>query len=239
MQNKEMVTLGMSVEKLASMIDHTRLGPATTIQDVHILCREAAENQFASVCIPPCYVKEANLMLTEKPPVVCTVVGFPHGNNCTGVKTMEASIAIQDGAEEIDMVMAVGLLKSGRYDAVRKDIQDTVRGCEGAALVKVILECVLLTDEEKRVACLLAQEAGANYVKTSTGYSQGGATEKDIALMHAEVGETLGVKASGGIRTGADAIAMIRAGATRIGASASLSIIQDLKMVNENLSIVE
>lgn len=226
MHNGDIVAPGMSAKKLASMIDHTRLGPDTTIQDVHILCQEAIMHQFASVCIPPCYVKEAKLMLREKHPAVCTVVGFPHGNSCTATKTTEASVAIQEGAEEIDMVIAVGLLKSGLHDAVKKDIQDTVKACEGAALVKVILECALLTDEEKRIVCLLAQEAGAHYVKTSTGYSQGGATEKDIALMHATVGGELGIKASGGIRTRAEAISMIHAGATRIGASASLTIIQ-------------
>ncbi len=221
-------TIDYSVADLAGMIDHTNLSPDTTVQDINILCQEAAKFGFASVCVPPCYVKEANLMLTEQSPVVCTVLGFPHGNGCSAAKAMEATVAINEGAKEVDLVMAVGLLKSGFYGAVEKDIEETVRACEGMALVKVILECSLLTDEEKRTACLLARDAGADYVKTSTGYANGGATREDVLLMRDTVGRDLGVKASGGIRTADDALMMIEAGATRIGASSSLSIIQGL-----------
>ncbi len=222
-------TSDYSATELARMIDHTKLSPDTTVQDINVLCQEAAKFGFASVCVPPCYVKEATLMLTEKSPVVCTVLGFPHGSGCSAAKATEATVAINEGAKEVDLVMAVGLLKSGFYGAVEKDIGETVRACEGMALVKVILECALLTDEEKRTACLLARDAGADYVKTSTGYAHGGATQKDVLLMHDTVGEDLGVKASGGIRTSVDALGMIQAGATRIGASASLSIIQGLE----------
>ncbi len=229
MSGTRLNTSDLNTVELAGMIDHTKLGPDTTIKDVNVLCQEAAKYEFASVCVPPCYVKEAKLMLQEKSPVVCTVLGFPHGNSCTAAKAKEALLAVEEGATEVDMVMAVGLLKSGLYKDVEKDIEAVVRICESTALVKVILECVLLTDEEKRTACRLASDAGADYVKTSTGYAGGGATEKDVTLMFDAVGSTLGVKASGGIRTGTEALAMIRAGASRIGASASVAIIQGMK----------
>ncbi len=218
--------------ELAGMIDHTKLGADTTIKDITVLCQEAATYNFASVCVPPCYVKEANLMLREKSPAICTVLGFPHGNSCSAAKAKEASLAIERGATEVDMVIAVGLLKSGLYKEVGKDIEEVVRICKDTALVKVILECVLLTDEEKRTACRLARDAGADFVKTSTGFAGGGATEKDIVLMHDTVGSTLGIKASGGIRTNTEAMKMVRAGATRIGASASVAIIQAMKNVS-------
>ena len=226
MDNADHDAPDLTADELARMIDHTSLGPGTTIRDIANLCREATCYKFASVCVPPCFVKDAKLMLNGNLSAICTVSGFPHGNSCTGTKAMEAHTAIQEGAVEIDMVMAIGLLKSGSYKAVEKDIEETVRVCEGVVLVKVILECALLTDEEKRTACLLARDAGANFVKTSTGYAGGGATQKDIALMHDTVGNDLGIKASGGIRTAATARAMIRAGATRIGASASLAIMR-------------
>lgn len=210
------------------MIDHTRLAPDTRGQDVYVLCEEAVQYGFAGVCVPPCYVEEAARILAGEAPLVCTVVGFPLGGNQNSVKAMEAATAIQDGASEIDMVMAIGLLKSGAYESVAKDIQTVVNACENEALVKVILECVLLTEQEKRTACLLARDAGAAYVKTSTGFASGGATEADVSLMRNTIGRDLGVKAAGGIRTGASALAMVRAGADRIGASASLAIIQEL-----------
>ncbi|MYF41414.1 MAG: deoxyribose-phosphate aldolase [Rhodothermaceae bacterium] len=218
----------MTSSQLARMIDHTRLAPDTRGQDVYVLCEEAVQYGFAGVCVPPCYVEEAARILAGEAPLVCTVVGFPLGGNQNSVKAMEAATAIQDGASEIDMVMAIGLLKSGAYESVAKDIQTVVNACENEALVKVILECVLLTEQEKRTACLLARDAGAAYVKTSTGFASGGATEADVSLMRNTIGRDLGVKAAGGIRTGASALAMVRAGADRIGASASLAIIQEL-----------
>jgi len=221
--------LKITASNLARMIDHTKLGPDTTLQDIRILCQEATEYGFASVCVPPCYVNEAKMMLNNTSPVVCTVLGFPHGNSSTSIKAMEASIAIQDGAAEVDMVMAIGLLKSGFYEAVKTDIEEIVQVCKNTALVKVILECALLTDDQKRIACRLACDAGADYVKTSTGYAKGGATEQDVALMYQTVGKNVGIKASGGIRTPDEALMMIHAGATRIGASASLSIINSMK----------
>ena len=228
MHSAEHSTLELNATELARMIDHTRLGPDTMIRDIRVLCQEASEYEFASVCVPPCYVKEAKAMLQDTKVAVCTVSGFPHGNSRAGTKAMEASIAVQEGATEIDMVLAVGMLKSGLYKDVEEDIKETVRICEGTALVKVILECALLADEEKKTACLLARDAGADFVKTSTGYAHEGAKEEDVALMRDVVGQDLGIKASGGIRTALDALAMVRAGATRIGASASLTIIQGI-----------
>lgn len=210
------------------MIDHTKLAPDTMVQEVYVLCEEAVQHGFASVCVPPCYVEEAARILAGEAPLVCTVVGFPLGGNQSSVKATEAATAINDGATEIDMVMAIGLLKTGAYESVAKDIQTVVNACENEAQVKVILECVLLTGQEIRTACLLARDAGAAYVKTSTGFASGGATEADVSLMRNTVGRDLGVKAAGGIRTGASALAMVRAGADRIGASASLAIIQEL-----------
>lgn len=219
-------TLSLNAVTLAGMIDHTKLGPGTTAKDINVLCMEAIKYSFASVCVPPCYVKDAKLMLQGKSPAVCTVVGFPHGTSRTATKAKEASLAIQEGATEIDMVMSVGLLKSGLHKDVQQDIESIVRICEDTALVKVILECALLTDGETRKACHLAMDAGADYVKTSTGFANGGATKKDVALMLDAVGNTLGIKASGGIRTHAEALTMIQAGACRIGASASVAIIR-------------
>lgn len=210
------------------MIDHTKLAPDTMVQEVYVLCEEAVQHGFASVCVPPCYVEEAARILAVESPLVCTVVGFPLGGNQSSVKATEAATAINDGATEIDMVMAIGLFKTGAYESVAKDIQTVVNACENEAQVKVILECSLLTKQEKRTACLLARDAGAAYVKTSTGFASGGATEADVTLMRNTVGRDLGVKAAGGIRTGASALAMVRAGADRIGASASLAIIQEL-----------
>ncbi|MDE2770052.1 MAG: deoxyribose-phosphate aldolase [Bacteroidota bacterium] len=218
----------MTSSQLARMIDHTRLAPDTMVQEVYVLCEEAVQHGFASVCVPPCYVEEAARLLAGEAPRVCTVVGFPLGGNQSSVKATEAATAIKDGVTEIDMVMAIGLLKTGAYESVARDIQTVVNACENEALVKVILECALLTKQEKRTACLLARDAGAAYVKTSTGFSSGGATEADVTLMRNTVGRDLGVKAAGGIRTGASALAMVRAGADRIGASAPLAIIQEL-----------
>lgn len=213
---------------LARIIDHTALKPETTEEDVRRLCGEAKRYCFATVCVNPCYVPLAVRELEGTPIGVCTVVGFPLGAARTPVKAMEAEQAVRDGAAEVDMVLNVGLLKSGRPEEVEQDIRAVVaaagRGRE-RALVKVILETALLIDEEKVQACRLAQKAGADYVKTSTGFSKGGATAADVALLRRTVGEEMGVKASGGIRSYEDAQEMVAHGATRLGASASVAIV--------------
>lgn len=212
---------------IAKCIDHTVLKPQTTEAAVRRLCAEAAEYGFASVCVNPCWVSLCAELLRGTGVAVCTVIGFPLGANTSAVKAFEAAEAIRQGATEVDMVLNVGALKDGNTDQVRDDIAAVVEAARGKALVKVILETCLLTDEEKRIACRLAKEAGADYVKTSTGFSTGGATEADIALMRAEVGPDMGVKASGGIRDYAAAQAMLRAGASRIGASAGVQIVAE------------
>ena len=212
---------------IAKCIDHTVLKPQTTEAAVRKLCAEAAQYGFASVCVNPCWVALCADLLKDTEVDVCTVIGFPLGANTSAVKAFEAAEAIRQGATEVDMVLNVGALKDGNADLVRADIAAVVEAARGKALVKVILETCLLTDEEKRIACRLAKEAGADYVKTSTGFSTGGATEADITLMRAEVGPEMGVKASGGIRDYATAQAMIRAGASRIGASAGVQIVAE------------
>lgn len=212
---------------IAKCIDHTVLKPQTTEAAVRKLCAEAAQYGFASVCVNPCWVALCADLLKYSEVDVCTVIGFPLGANTSAVKAFEAAEAIRQGATEVDMVLNVGALKDGNAELVRADIAAVVEAARGKALVKVILETCLLTDEEKRIACRLAKEAGADYVKTSTGFSTGGATEADIALMRAEVGPEMGVKASGGIRDYATAQAMIRAGASRIGASAGVQIVAE------------
>lgn len=212
---------------IAKCIDHTVLKPQTTEAAVRKLCAEAAQYGFASVCVNPCWVALCADLLKDTEVDVCTVIGFPLGANTSAVKAFEAAEAIRQGATEVDMVLNVGAMKDGNTDLVRADIAAVVEAARGKALVKVILETCLLTDEEKRIACRLAKEAGADYVKTSTGFSTGGATEADIALMRAEVGPEMGVKASGGIRDYATAQAMIRAGASRIGASAGVQIVAE------------
>lgn len=212
---------------IAKCIDHTVLKPQTTETAVRKLCAEAAQYGFASVCVNPCWVALCADLLKDTEVDVCTVIGFPLGANTSAVKAFEAAEAIRQGATEVDMVLNVGALKDGNADLVRADIAAVVEAARGKALVKVILETCLLTDEEKCIACRLAKEAGADYVKTSTGFSTGGATEADIALMRAEVGPEMGVKASGGIRDYATAQAMIRAGASRIGASAGVQIVAE------------
>ena len=220
---------------LARVIDHTALKPETTEDEVRRLCDEARRYCFASVCINPCYVPLAAEQLRGTPVAVCTVIGFPLGATQTPVKASEAELAVRDGAAEVDMVLNIGLLKSGRYDYVERDVRAVVEAARASrrgterALVKVILETALLTDEEKVIACVLAQNAGADFVKTSTGFSKGGATEADVALMRRAVGPQMGVKASGGVRSAEDARAMIARGATRIGASASVAIVKGLK----------
>lgn len=209
---------------IASMIDHTALKPETTKAQIEKLCSEAIEFGFASVCVNPSYVSLCSQLLKDSKIKVCTVIGFPLGATTTAVKAYEASEAIQNGAREVDMVINVGAVKSGELDYVKKDIEAVVQAAKGKGLVKVILETCLLTDEEKKVCCRICKEAGADFVKTSTGFSTGGATVEDIRLMREIVKPNLGVKASGGIRDYETAKAMVDAGASRIGASASVAI---------------
>lgn len=218
---------------IAQYIDHTLLKPDATEAEILRLCEEAREFSFASVCINPNWVPLARRELNNTPVKVCTVVGFPLGAHVSEVKALEARRAIRDGATEIDMVINIGALKSGDRDAVYRDIRGVVEACEdGNALSKVILETVLLSDDEKRAACELAKKARANYVKTSTGFAGGGATAEDVALMSGVVSASgMGVKASGGIRDYSAAQKMIEAGATRIGASAGVKIVQGAKAV--------
>ena len=212
---------------IAALIDHTILKPEATRNDVVKICREAREYRFASVCVNPYWVPLVKAELSGSPVKVCTVVGFPLGATSTEAKVAETAAALRAGAEEIDMVINVGALRSGDTDAVKNDIQAVVRVAhEAGAIVKVILETALLDDTQKTVASQICKAAGADFVKTSTGFSTSGATAHDIALMRAAVGPNLGVKASGGIRTLQDVQAMTAAGATRIGASASVKIVE-------------
>jgi len=218
----------MKRSKLARYIDHTLLKPDGTPAQVERLCEEALEHHFASVCVNPAFVPLAAEKLRGSDVEVCTVVGFPLGATSTASKVCEAEIAIAQGATEIDMVQAVGLLKAGEHDRVREDIAAVAAICHAhGAVLKVILENALLTDEEKKIACRLCQEAGADFVKTSTGFAKSGAAIADVALMRETVGPEMGVKAAGGIHSYEEALAMIEAGATRIGASGSLTIIGD------------
>lgn len=209
------------------MIDHTLLKAEATKEQIAKICAEAKEYGFASVCVNPTWVKFAAEQLQGAESVVCTVIGFPLGANTSAVKAFETKDAIANGASEIDMVINIGALKEGNYDLVRDDIKAVVEAANGT-LVKVIIESCLLTDEEKVKACELSVEAGADFVKTSTGFSTGGATAEDIALMRKTVGPDLGVKASGGVRSLEDMKLMIDNGATRIGASSGVAIMQGL-----------
>ena len=212
---------------VAAMIDHTLLKPDATRKDIEDLCREAAQFKFATVCINPTWVATAARLLAGSGVGVCTVVGFPLGATTPDVKGYETRRAIFDGAREIDMVINVGALKSGDLRMVEQDIEAVTTPCrEGGALSKVIIEAALLTDEEKITACTLAKAAGADYVKTSTGFASGGATAADVALMRRVVGAEMGVKAAGGVRDLEGMKAMIAAGATRVGASAGVKIVQ-------------
>jgi len=211
---------------LARMIDHTMLKPDTTVQEIETLCKEARQYSFASVCVNPYYVPLCSKLLSGSIVKVCTVIGFPLGANKTEIKRFEAEKAIADGAQEIDMVINIGALKSGDYETVFNDINQVVLAAKkNNAICKVIIETALLTDEEKIKACVISKEAKADFVKTSTGFSKGGATAGDVALMRRVVGSSVGVKASGGIRTIEDAETMIASGADRIGASASVKIV--------------
>jgi len=209
---------------LAHWIDHTILAPDATEAQVERLCREATKHGFRSVCVNPVHVAFVAAALRGTVVAACSVVSFPFGATPTRAKVAEAAMAVEDGADEVDMVLALGLLKAGHLDAVRADVAAVKRAC-GSAVLKVIIETCLLTDEQKVTACRLSQEAGADFVKTSTGYGSAGATVSDVSLMRRTIGPEMGVKAAGGIRTFETAKAMIEAGATRIGASASLAII--------------
>ncbi|MGE5432566.1 MAG: deoxyribose-phosphate aldolase [Syntrophomonadaceae bacterium] len=221
-------------KNLARMIDHTLLKPDATTDEVRKLCQEAREYTFASVCVNPSFVPLCKDMLKGTPVKVCTVIGFPLGATTTEVKRFEAEQALQNGAQEIDMVLNVGMLKQGDNDYVFNDINQVVLAAKKHnAVCKVILETALLTDEEKVRACLICKNAKADFVKTSTGFSKGGATAGDIALMRYVVGTAIGVKASGGIRTLEDAETMIQSGADRIGASASVKIVTGEKSTKD------
>src|SRR6476660_8764923 len=211
----------------ASLIDHTLLKPDATDAEIKQLCQEAAQYHFASVCVNPTWVRVSACNLKGSGVPVCTVIGFPLGATLPDVKAYEARRAILDGAKEVDMVINVGALKSGDDCLVEYDIRSVVQVAhEYDVICKVIIETALLTDDEKVRACLAAKNAGADFVKTSTGFSKGGATVADVALMRRTVGPELGVKASGGVRSLADAQAMIAAGATRIGASSGIAIVK-------------
>ena len=223
-------TLGIAPTdgRLGHMIDHTLLKPEATHDQIAQLCYEARKYHFASVCVNPTNVKLCAELLKDSGVPVCTVVGFPLGATPTEVKVFETQQAIRDGATEVDMVINVGALKSKDYELAERDIASIARASHaGNAILKVIIEAALLTDEEKVIACQLAKVAGADFVKTSTGFGPGGATLEDVALMRRVVGPMMGVKAAGGIRTYADAKKMIAAGASRIGASASVKIMQE------------
>ena len=218
---------------LARMIDHTLLKPDATQKEIEKLCTEAKQYGFASVCVNPSHVILCAKLLHDTDVKVCTVIGFPLGATSSATKAFEAECAIKDGAREVDMVINVGMLKSGEYHYVEKDIHSVVRAAHSAGvLTKVIIETGLLTDEEKVKACMLAKQAGADFVKTSTGFVKGGATVGDIALMRKVVGPELGVKASGGVRSQEDALALIASGADRIGASASVKIVTGEKAIS-------
>ncbi|WP_053219123.1 deoxyribose-phosphate aldolase [Virgibacillus senegalensis] len=212
-------------KNIANMIDHTQLKPDTPKAKIDQIIQEAKENHFASVCVNPYWVSYCYQQLKDTDVKVCTVIGFPLGATTTETKVFETEQAIKNGATEVDMVINVGALKAGDTDTVEKDIAAVVKAAGTQALTKVIIETSLLNEEEKVSACQLAKQAGADFVKTSTGFSGGGATVEDIALMRKTVGPDMGVKASGGVRDRETTEAMIKAGATRIGASAGVQII--------------
>jgi len=211
---------------LASLIDHTLLKPDATREEVEQLCREAAQFCFASVCVNPNWVSLCRELLRGSGVKVCTVIGFPLGAHLPDIKAYETKRAIEQGAEEVDMVINIGALKSRDYALVEQDIRGVVAAAGGRALVKVILETALLTRDEKVMGSTLAKAAGADFVKTSTGFAGGGATVEDVQLMRETVGPEMGVKASGGVRTKEDAEKMVAAGATRLGASAGVKIVR-------------
>jgi deoxyribose-phosphate aldolase len=234
------VRLGLSgpesaaAREVARYIDHTLLKPDATRDEILTICEEGARYGFASVCINPIWVREAACALRGSGVKVCTVIGFPLGANSPDTKSFEARRAIFDGASELDMVINIGGLKSGDHDLVLRDISGVVQVAHEVGFIcKVIIETALLSDDEKVKACMISKEAGADFVKTSTGFSKGGATVADIALMRRVVGGEMGVKASGGVRDLKQAQEMIRAGATRIGASVGVKIVQEIAGVQQ------
>jgi deoxyribose-phosphate aldolase len=218
----------ITYEQLAKVIDHSLLRPELTEDDVVAGCALAHQYHAATVCVKPCHVKLAAEMLEESDVIVSTVVGFPHGSNLTAVKVAEAELAIDDGALELDMVLNIGQLRSGRYNFVRQDIKAVCDVAHGrGAKVKVILENAYLTDEEKVIACKLCEEAGADWVKTSTGFAPGGATLEDLRLMRETVSDKVQVKAAGGVRTLDAILQVIDVGTTRVGATATAGILDE------------
>lgn len=216
------------MSNIASYIDHTLLAADATQEKIQKLCEEAKTWHFASVCVNTCWTKFCANQLKDTGVNVCVVVGFPLGAMCTKAKAYEAKCAIEDGATEVDMVINVGFLKDGKDDLVEEDIREVKKACKDKHL-KVIIEACLLSDEEKVRACQIAVKAGADFVKTSTGFSKWGAKEEDVSLMRKTVGDRVGVKAAGGIRTYEDAVKMITAGANRLGCSAGIAIVQGQK----------
>lgn len=212
-------------KNIAGLIDHTLLKAAATAKEIEEYCRQAVEHRFAAVCVNPCYVKLVAEKLKGTEVKVCTVVGFPLGANTPEVKAYEAAQAVAEGAVEVDMVINIGALKEGKLGYVEEEIRQVVQAAQGA-LVKVIIETCYLSDEEKVLACLAAQRAGAHFVKTSTGFGTGGATVEDVALLKKTVGSRMGVKASGGIKNIKDAEKMLAAGADRIGTSSGIALLQ-------------
>ena len=218
--------------EMARYIDHTILRPDATTADIRKLCEEAAHYGFAAVCVNPIFVGAAVKLLTGTGVKVCTVAGFPLGAGTTGIKAREAAAAADEGAFEIDMVIGIGMLKERQYEAVDSDISEVVRAVRGVnpqGIVKVIIETCLLENDEKVKACRIAEAAGANFVKTSTGFASGGALPEDVALMRRSVSPSVGVKAAGGIRSAVQAMDMIKAGAARIGTSSGVLIMKQME----------
>ena len=224
---KQAIDIAEAAGGLNKLIDHTLLKAVATREDVMALCKEARDNHFISVCVNPSYVPHARECLEGSHVKVCSVVGFPLGATTTKSKVFEAQEAIENGAAEIDMVINLGALKSGDWDYVKEDIESVAMAVQGkGALLKVIMETCLLTDEEKRRVCAICKALGVDFVKTSTGFSTGGATIEDVALMRKAVGSEIGVKASGGVKDAAAARAMVAAGANRLGTSSGVAIVK-------------
>lgn len=233
LNNYEKVGRKNMSENLNKYIDHTLLKPEATEEQITVLCQEAAKYDFMSVCINPTWVSKAAALLAESDVKVCTVIGFPLGANTPEVKAYEANDAIKNGANEVDMVINIGALKGKDDELVERDMRGVVEAAKNRAVSKVIIETALLTEEEKIRACEIAKKVGADFVKTSTGFSTGGATVEDVKLMRATVGPEMGVKASGGVRSLEDALAFIEAGATRLGASSGVAIMEGQTAKND------
>ncbi len=225
---KELVAMDLTVEKLASMIDHTELKPEAVRSKIQQLCEEALTYRFATVCINATHVAYASELLKDSPVKVCCVVGFPLGATLSEVKAAEAKQVVSLGAREVDMVINIGALRDQNLGLVRSDIEGVV-AASGDAIVKVILETGFLTDDQKRQACMICKEAGARFVKTSTGFGPMGATPYDVRLMREAVGNSMGVKAAGGIKTFKDALRLIEAGANRLGSSSGVALVEDFR----------